>query len=412
MATARYFVLDIDQAAAHSGLESLGSGAGFNTRSMGMTGGATSAPHRAGAATPIKASVLELSPKEVAEERKRTDGRVLERAFPLKLIAPLAAAAPKPAGAGSVAWGIAATMADKSSLRGKGVTVAVLDTGIARDHPAFARFTDETLIVKDFTDPAGTCTDQQGHGTHCAGTIFGGEVGGTRIGIAPEVSRALIGKVIPDDRGGDAGMLFEAMHWASRNQANIVSMSLGFDFPGMVAQLVDEGTPQEVAVSNALVIFTRNLRGFDRLMNFLRSNGDMLVVAAAGNESRRTDSGDFRISASLPSATDHVVAVGAYGRTGKSYTIAPFSNTDVGISAPGVDILSAGLGGGLVELSGTSQACPHVAGLGALWWQKLGSMADPDSVRGELLHAATRAKLPSDIADADCGRGRALAPLS
>ena len=405
MGTARYFVLDIDESAPRPKLQGFGPGSGFGTRSFGVAG-----PARKQGATPIKCSVIELSPKEVSQERKRTDGRVLERAFPMKLIAPLAATTARPAGTAPAAWGIASTMADKSKFRGLGVTVAVLDTGIDRTHPAFARFTPDTLVVKDFTDPAGSGGDEQGHGTHCAGTIFGGDVNGTRIGIAPEIDRALVGKVLPDDRPGDSAMLFEALQWASKEKANIVSMSLGFDFPGMVAQLVDEGTPQEVAVSNALVIFTRNLRGFDRLMSFIRASGDMLVIAAAGNESRRAETGEFRISASLPSATDHVVAVGAYGREGKSYAIAPFSNTDVIVAAPGVDILSAGLGGGLVEMSGTSQACPHVAGLAALWWQKLGSQADPDSVRGELLHAATRAKLPADIDDADCGRGRALAP--
>lgn len=407
MGTARYFVLDIDESAPRPRLEGFNLGSGFQTRSVGPT----SAPRKS-AAAPLKASVVELSPKEVSQERKRTDGRMLERAFPLKLIAPMATASAKPAAASTstASWGIASTMADKSKFRGLGVTVAVLDTGIDRTHPAFARFTDETLVVRDFTDPAGSGKDENGHGTHCAGTIFGGDVNGTRIGVAPDIERALVGKVIPDDRAGDSAMLFEAIQWASREKANVVSMSLGFDFPGMVAQLVDEGIPQEVAVSNALVIFTRNLRGFDKLMAFIRSSGDMLVVAAAGNESRRAESGEFRISASLPSATDHVVAVGAFGRSGKSYTIAPFSNTDVGLIAPGVDILSAGLGGGLVEMSGTSQACPHIAGLAALWWEKLGSRADPDGVFGALRAAATRAKLPADVDDADCGDGRAVAP--
>ena len=409
MGTARYFVLDIDESAPRPRLEGVNLGSGFATRSVGPTVGP-----RKPAATPLKASVVELSPKEVAQERKRTDGRMLERAFPLKLIAPLAKGPAKPGAtataSASASWGIASTMADKSKFRGAGVTVAVLDTGIDRTHPAFARFTEETLVVRDFTDPAGSGRDEDGHGTHCAGTIFGGDVNGTRIGIAPDIDRALVGKVIPDDRAGDSGMLFEAIQWASRERANVVSMSLGFDFPGMVAQLVDEGTPQDVAVSNALVIFTRNLRGFDRLMAFIRSSGDMLVVAAAGNESRRAESGEFRISASLPSATDHVIAVGAFGRSGKAYTIAPFSNTDVGLIAPGVDILSAGLGGGLIEMSGTSQACPHIAGLAALWWEKLGSRADPDGVFGALRNAATRTKLPADVDDADCGDGRAVAP--
>ena len=86
---------------------------------------------------------------------------------------------------------------------------------------------------------------------------------------------------------------------------------------------------------------------------------------------------------------------------------------DVTISAPGVDILSAGLGGGLVKMSGTSQACPHIAGLAALWWQKIansGETPTAEKVREKLFGAATLAKLPTDADESERGRGRALAP--
>ena len=402
MSEATYFVLDIDDERA-SAMRSFGPAGGLGTRSLTGSGGT-----RRAVATPLKVSAEKMTPKQVADARRGDPRRMIERAFPLRLLKPMGT--PVAAAAGSSAWGLAATMADGSALDGSGVTVAVLDTGIDRTHPAFAAMGGR-LVTRDFTDDAGTAIDTQGHGSHCAGTIFGGDVGGTRIGIARNVSRALVGKVLPDDRPGDSAMLFKAMQWAAGENANIVSMSLGFDFPGMVAQLVDEGTPPAVATSNALVLFSRNLRGFDRLMSFFRASADMLVVAAAGNESDRP--ANVRISASLPAAAEQILVVGAYGRKGKAYEIASFSNVDVTISAPGVGILSAGLGGGLVTMSGTSQACPHIAGLAALWWQKIadsGETPTAEKVREKLFGAVTLAKLPTDADESERGRGRALAP--
>jgi subtilisin family serine protease len=405
MSTARYFVLDIEDPAEAGGLKS------FGPRPAGLES-IKKRSERTLKVSALKVGSAELTPSEVALERK-APGRVMERAFPIRLIKPMGEPVPQSAKAGMASWGIAATGADKISRNGSGVTVAVLDTGINPNHEAFRHLGDR-LVTRDFTDHGGTGFDNHGHGSHCAGTIFGGDVGGTRIGIAPGIDRALVGKVLPDNGGGDSAMLFEALQWASKEHVNIVSMSLGFDFPGMVAQLVDEGVPEDVAASNALVLFMRNLRGFDRLTGFFRASGDILIIAAAGNESRRDEDATYLISASLPSAADHVVAIGAYGRKGKSYEVAPFSNTDVAICAPGVDILSADATNdhGLTEMSGTSMACPHTAGLAALWWQKLGAIANPDSVRGAMLEGASTAKLPKDFDVAQYGRGRAMAPKS
>ena len=139
-------------------------------------------------------------------------------------------------------------------------------------------------------------------------------------------------------------------------------------------------------------MFGQNLRAFDTIMATFRAGEpfgrNMLVVSAAGNESRRDAAPNYRISASLPSAAFGVVSVAAYGRKGARYAVAPFSNTDATIAAPGVDILSADVGGGLTEMSGTSQACPHIAGIAALWWQKLqksGGTPSPDRVREMML---------------------------
>src|SRR5262249_40222551 len=123
-------------------------------------------------------------------------------------------------------WGIPAVRADRSDLDGSGVAVAVLDTGIDRAHPAFAGV---DIEEEDFGGSGNG--DKNGHGTHCAGTIFGKYVGNTRIGIARNIRKAFVAKVFPDNESGDSLSIFQALEWAANKGANIVSMSLGFDFP-------------------------------------------------------------------------------------------------------------------------------------------------------------------------------------
>jgi subtilisin family serine protease len=90
-------------------------------------------------------------------------------------------------------WGVAAVGAATSDFTGADTLVAVLDTGIDSAHPAFAGV---AAVEEDFSGSGNG--DRQGHGTHCAGTIFGRDVGGSRIGIARGVQRVLIGKVLSD----------------------------------------------------------------------------------------------------------------------------------------------------------------------------------------------------------------------
>jgi subtilisin family serine protease len=270
------------------------------------------------------------------------------------------------------AWGIRAIGADESNYTGDGVVVAVLDTGIDKSHPAFGG----TPIVEQDFSGAGN-GDRQGHGTHCAGTIFGRDVDGTRIGIARGVKKALIGKVLTDTGTGSSEMIFRGIQWALEQDAKVISMSLGFDFPGSVKRMVDAGLPTEAAVSNALEVYRSNLRFFDALMQMVKTRAAFrdtaVVVAASGNESNRTRNPPYTVATSLPAAAEGVISVAALGRTaGGQLDIAAFSNTMPQVAAPGVDILSAKVGGGLRTLSGTSMACPHVAGVAALWWEALG----------------------------------------
>lgn len=216
-------------------------------------------------------------------------------AMPLKLIKPVPG--PEATAAAQPTWGVTAVGAVASPFTGTGVKVAILDTGIDAAHPAFQGV---NLVQQDFSGSGNG--DGNGHGTHCAGTVFGRDVGGTRIGVARGVTEALIGKVLGNNGSGSSEMLFDALNWASSNNAKVISMSLGFDFPRLVDRLVNEqNVPVILATSIALEAYRANLRVFDQLTGMMRAltdfNGGVVVVAASGNESERQST---RTSRSAP----------------------------------------------------------------------------------------------------------------
>lgn len=361
-----------------------------------------------GAERPAPVAYERLTDRDAASMAAEPEVEAIAPAMPIKLIEPFAATA---AGPGDV-WGLDLVGARTSNFTGHGVTVAVLDTGIDAQHPAFAGI---DIEQRDFSGDGDG--DRQGHGTHCAGTIFGGEVDGVRIGVAPGIERALIGKVLGDNGGGDSEMIIDGINWAISRGADVISMSLGFDFPGMVASWLEDNWPVELATSNALEAYRVNLRAFDAVMNLTKARGGLgggaLVVAASGNESRRDEHPDWRIAASLPAAADDVISVAAVGKDGEQLSIADFSNSMALVSAPGVDILSAQTGGGLRALSGTSMACPHVAGVAALWWEAIrkgGRMPTPTNVRAALIDKARREPFGQSYAELDFGQGLVTAP--
>ncbi|MBM3563721.1 MAG: peptidase S8 [Alphaproteobacteria bacterium] len=356
--------------------------------------------------------IVKADPKDVVEIVKDPQVQALAPVMPTSLIRPVEIAAS--AAAPGDAWGVAAVKADASSCTGDGVIVSVLDTGIDRAHPAFSGV---EIVEEDFSGSGNG--DRQGHGSHCAGTIFGRDVDGKRIGIARGVKKALIGKVLADNGSGDSDMIFRGIQWAIDRGAHVISMSLGFDFPGLVKRLTDAGWPVELATSNALEAYRANLRMFDALMRMSVAMAAFrpgtVLVAAAGNESRVNENPDFKIAASLPAAAEGVVSVGALQQQADGkLSIAYFSNTFPQIAAPGVNILSVKVGGGLRALNGTSMACPHVAGVAALWWEALrkSGVVNPSAqlVMARMLASARTDGFASGVVIADRGVGLVTSP--
>ncbi len=352
-----------------------------------------------------------VSGKDAADARGDETVEIMAPAMGIRQIRATDGETEEPDDDHTVTWGVRAVGAHESPCNGKGAVVAVLDSGIDAEHPAFSGV---ELIQRNFTNEEDG--DKNGHGTHCAGTIFGRDVSGRRIGVAPGVERALIGKVTDRLGSGSTGQVIKAIHWAAEHGAHIISMSLSIDFAGFARNLHERRDfPMELATSKALVSYGENLLLFDRLAALLKAQpgSKPVLVAAAGNESRRHDRPDFEIAVGPPAATEGVVAVGAlerikYGRLG----VYRSSNTRVDVAAPGAGILSAEPGGGLTRKNGTSMAGPHVAGVAALWVERLKTMGllSYGKLYAQVVHAATREGLDPDVDPLAVGAGLVQAP--
>jgi thermitase len=181
----------------------------------------------------------------------------------------------------------------------------------------------------------GACEDDDGHGTHVAGTIAA--VAGNRTGIAGVAfsSPLIVCKALGADGSGETSDVAACIAWAHARGAKVISLSLGGPA-------------------------TNTLRAAVKAAWDGGGRSGSVVVAAAGNDGNSTPN--------YPAAYPEAISVAAVDDSG---THAWFSNTndDVEVAAPGVDVLSAKLGGGYVRESGTSMATPHVAGAAALEWE-------------------------------------------
>lgn len=229
------------------------------------------------------------------------------------------------------------------------VTVAILDSGIDLDHPDLVNnIIGGVNYVKN-----GAPDDDNGHGSHCAGTVAASDNTVGVIGVAHDAS--LLAVKVLDRRGsGSYSDIVSGINWAASNGADILSMSLGGGFSSS-------------AMQNAC--------------NSAASGS--LLVAAAGND------GDCNLSTNeinYPAYYGSVVSVGATTTDPTAMDALmcfSSSNPDVELSAPGHDVPSCWKGGGYNTISGTSMACPHVAGCAAVLWN-----GNPSSVLGTLINYA------------------------
>jgi subtilisin family serine protease len=340
------------------------------------------------AALKLEAAELTSSALKKLSQRPRT---LVAPAMPLRLIEPRRRDGAVPKKKAAATWGLDAIGASGTTYSGKGICVAVLDTGIDPEHAAFAHL-GTRLVVKNFTKAADDDTD--GHGTHCCGTVFGGSVNGTRVGVAPDIKKAIVGKIL--GKGATSDTVLDAINWAITEGANVISMSLGIDFAEYKRELVQDGYPDDVATSAALVGYSQSTAIFSSLARYVedrgRANGvPTLLIAASGNSSRREVDPSFVIELEPPASGAGIVSVSAVAKTAKGFVVADFANAGATLSGPGVDIISAKRGGGLTAMDGTSMATPHVAGVAALWAQHLKAGNRPltvESIRANLIASA------------------------
>ena len=235
-------------------------------------------------------------------------------------------------------------------LRGNGVRVAVLDSGVDANHPALAG-----RVVEEFDHANEPVNIPGDHGTHVAGTIASTDA--VFGGVADEADIINI-KVLTAAGFGQPQNVIDGLDRAVRRNARVANLSLGWSevFHGWVCDNADCILCQ--AADNAMRL-------------------GVAVVVAAGNEGTAAGPGQFNIR--HPGAARLVITVAAVDKakelanfssigpgSGRLSPTSPIRITKPDVAGPGVDIMSSVTGGGFASFSGTSMASPHVAGVAAL----------------------------------------------
>ncbi len=272
-------------------------------------------------------------------------------------------------------------------LLGTGVRVGVIDTGCDISHPDLAG---KVVAFKDCVEDKTESYDDQGHGTHCCGTIAGGNAGGTHIGVAPEV-KLVVAKALNKQGSGYNSWLMAAMEFMADPDGNPETD----DAPAVVnnswgSKGTDTSFVPAVKAWISLGIFP---------------------AFAAGN------SGPWKKTIGIPGGYLESFAVGSTSSWDKAsffssrgpVTWDGVDHIKPDVAAPGSSILSAKMGGGYTKLSGTSMACPHVAGVVALLIQAKPGITI-DEIRQTL--ESTAKDLGDDGKDNTYGSGRINVPAA
>lgn len=281
----------------------------------------------------------------VAEDR---EVNILERPESLKTVFSHAQVAPT---------GVMRIGAISSTAKGLGITVAVIDTGIDLKHPDLAAniLNSGTSCIRRTT-----ANDDNGHGTHVAGTIAALDNGIGVVGVAPQAKLIPV-KVLNRNGSGTWSSVICGIDWVtahvSQYNIKVANMSLG------------GGGISDNNCGNT------NNDPFHKAVCRSRDAGVTYVVAAGNSSADAANSVPAAYDDSVITVSALADSNGLPGGTGAatSYgpddTFATFSNfgSVVDLGAPGVSIFSTWKDGSYATLSGTSMASPHVAGSAALY---------------------------------------------
>jgi len=251
----------------------------------------------------------------------------------------------------TVPWGVDRIDADRAwpnGNTGKGVKVALLDTGIESTHPdlVVAGGINYAGSGKDGSTSPADWSDNHGHGTHVAGIVAARNNTSGVVGVAPDAVIWAV-KVLGDEGTGYTSDIIQGLDWCTSNGIQVVSMSLG-----------GAGTTSLQAACD---------RAYAK---------GVVLVAAAGNGGG---------SVTYPAAYSSVLAVSATDAQDLRASFSSFG-PQIALAAPGVNIYSTYKGGTYANMSGTSMACPHVAGAAALAWAS--GLTSATAVRDQLTTTA------------------------